>query len=210
MGRLARLVVGFSAVAAGCGGKVVDLRDASPAVDSGAATVGDADTSTFEAGSATDPLDAGDAPDDAVGASDAVEDSLGSDDATTFDGAGDAPGADTSSLADYDGTWSGTTSQGETLTFIVNGGIVDWRYGWILAMCASATRITFTVPVPVAAGGAFMRVVTAGPGGMSTTFAGQFSLPNACQGTIDFQLKAIPTVPSCSGAAQVTFTASRL
>lgn len=124
---------------------------------------------------------------------------------TAFDAAGDAD--DSASPARYAGTWSGTTSQNQTIRFVVDGyGVDEWEYGWVLPACTSTTRTTFAAPVPIV-GDRVDHTVPAAAGGVTTAMVIVFDTDSACHGTIHFTLKAIPNVPSCSGDAMATFTA---
>lgn len=106
------------------------------------------------------------------------------------------------------GTWVGTTSQDRLITFVVVGapGVDQWEFGWQLAACASTTRTTFLVPVPIVEG-RLMRTLTAGAGGLTTTMTIVFETTASASGSIDFTLNPIPAQPSCSGHATVTFQA---
>lgn len=144
---------------------------------------------------------------DASGAGDASSgdrDCCASDGSGTDANDGPSPGLTATDLA---GTWSGTTSQSEPITFVVDpAGLASWQFGWQLPDCQSAVDGTFP-PAPITAG-QVAKSLPAGPGGLSVTMSIAFSATTSAMGSIDFTLNQAPA-GGCFGHGTATFTAGR-
>jgi hypothetical protein len=124
--------------------------------------------------------------------------------ADATDGAGKAEASTGLSTADLVGRWSGTTSQGDAISFTISAGLDGWELGWQLPACGSTTTASFP-PVPVV-DGTVTRSMPAGPGGVSVTLTISFSSPTTATGSIAFTVNPAPA-GGCSGSATATFTA---
>src|SRR5579859_340458 len=118
---------------------------------------------------------------DACPRDDALADASGNDVAPDI--GGDGSQSDSVSTGDYAGTWSGTTSQAQSISFVHDGnGIVEWQYGWVLPQCSSTTMTRFPAPVAVV-DGRVDRTVPAGAGGVTTVMTIVFASPSVASGT---------------------------
>lgn len=73
-------------------------------------------------------------------------------------------------------------------------------------MCAGTTMATFPQGIPIIAD-AFTHAIPGGPGGTRGTITGIFTA-RSLNGSLSFEVVPIPNTPSCTGSAEVTYSAS--
>jgi hypothetical protein len=106
--------------------------------------------------------------------------------------------------SNYDGTWTGTTSQGKSLSFVVSGNkITSLTMGYTVSgNCSpSPTGSTTTFPNGVAINGNFFSI------NGSTSLSGTFTSTNSASGSFSINFTGNP--PGCSSTASGTWMASR-
>jgi hypothetical protein len=123
----------------------------------------------------------------------------------------------TCAAASFDGTWTGTTSQGRPVSFVVSANaITSLTVGFHIQgnACAldTSNTINFSSPQPII-NNAFSIIVTgAGPTAVSYTIGGIFiqqadGISTTSLGSIQFTLSQSPPNPPCSGTVTVTWDA---
>jgi hypothetical protein len=114
--------------------------------------------------------------------------------------------------ADYSGNWSGTTSQGKSISFtIVDNTITQLSFGFVVSgsgcTVSGTTTITYSPPKQIS-GNTFTISGSLQFGWpttyMSYTFNGTFSSPTTSDGTANFTLTG-----GCAGSANATWSATR-
>lgn len=112
----------------------------------------------------------------------------------------------------WDGTWTGTTSQGRPITLtVVDNAITQVQVGWQIAACGTSGTTTTTFGGGGIAinptTGTFSRSAPGTP--LSYTISGTFALDaSGASGTINFTFSQ-PFPPFCSGSASATWSATR-
>jgi cysteine-rich repeat protein len=119
------------------------------------------------------------------------------------------------SISDYDGTWTGLTSQARLVKFTVfSNAVLGAAYDWRLEVpvteeivCVASGDITssFGAPAPIDEFGRFSKGPVANRD-VSYTFTGTFTSAVAATGTIDMTR----TAPNCTGSALLSFTAEKV
>jgi cysteine-rich repeat protein len=118
-------------------------------------------------------------------------------------------------ISDYDGTWTGLTSQARLVKFTVfSNAVLGAGYDWRLEVpvteeivCVASGDITssFGTPAPIDEFGRFSKGPVANRD-VSYTFTGTFTSAVAATGTIDMTR----TAPNCTGSALLSFTAEKV
>ncbi len=114
--------------------------------------------------------------------------------------------------SDYNGNWTGTTSQSKPVSFTVTGGVITKikvagsfsGYG-----CTADSETETTGSLKVLSSNTFSFTNNGGPGGITFTISGTFSSSTQVSGSLNMTLNSIPGVPSCSGSASVTWSAAK-
>ena len=114
----------------------------------------------------------------------------------------------------YDGTWSGTSSQGKTISFQVFGNAIPTlTIGGRISGSGCSTEFEQTVSWssarPITNGAINITSNTSAPGGISFTFTGTFTSTSSASGSLTFKNNSIPGVPSCTGTGSSTWSATR-
>ncbi len=114
----------------------------------------------------------------------------------------------------YDGSWSGTTSQGKAVSFEVSSNAIPQLAiaGDISAVgCSGSFEQTtqFGFPEPITGSTFSITRNTSAGGAISFTFSGSFSSPTSASGSLTFHNNPIPGVPICVGSGSATWTATR-
>lgn len=109
-----------------------------------------------------------------------------------------------------DGTWTGSTSQGSTYGFTVQGtgtSISSLTFGWSCSGPGGSTTGTRTIQgnIPIS-GNQFTLSGTTCP---NYSTGGTFSSPTAASGTLNLSWTYVPGVCLCSGSANLTWSATR-
>lgn len=112
----------------------------------------------------------------------------------------------------YDGTWSGTTSDGKTIGFtIANNAFTTFSLTYNAAACGTSggVNITYTTPQPIS--GSSFTISSSGSPPVRIAFSvqGTFSSGTTASGTIGFTITLSFPVGNCSTSYNVTWTASR-
>lgn len=112
----------------------------------------------------------------------------------------------------YDGTWTGTTSDGKTIGFtIANNAFTLFSLTYNAAACGTSggVNITYNTPQPIS--GSSFTISSAGspPVRIAFTVQGTFSSGTNASGTINFTVTLSFPVGNCSTSYNVTWTASR-
>ncbi|HUF17537.1 MAG TPA: BACON domain-containing carbohydrate-binding protein, partial [Thermoanaerobaculia bacterium] len=117
-------------------------------------------------------------------------------------------------FAQYDGAWSGTTSQNKSISFnVASNAFTSLSFGGQIsgAGCSANFEVTVTYSTPRAISGNTISLVstTSAPGAVSHNVSGTFTSATTAGGTISFTLNSIPGVASCSGSGSATWSATR-
>jgi hypothetical protein len=127
-------------------------------------------------------------------------------------GSGGSAGSGGSVGADYAGIWSGLTEQDRPIEFVIDGvGLIGLEYGWVLPLCASTTRISFTAPALLV--GNHIDYSQQAPAGISTVIAIDLESESLATGELTFTLRTVgppSPVPMCNGTETVGFTATKM
>ena len=118
--------------------------------------------------------------------------------------------ADAGLVPVYDGSWSGPTTQGKTISFtIVNNAFTTFRIEWSAsgAGCTvnGTTSITYSTPKPITSSS---FTITSTGGGLSFTVTGTFSSSSSASGVAIFTFLQSFPVP-CSATGSATWSATR-
>ncbi len=126
--------------------------------------------------------------------------------------AGQTATANVALQADYSGSWSGTTSQGKSISFtIVNNAFTYFSFGWSVSgtYCSSygTTNITYTTPKPITGNtftisGSFSYGYPSST--LSYTFNGTFNSSTTASGTATFTSSG-----GCSASGSATWSANK-
>ena len=107
----------------------------------------------------------------------------------------------------YDGSWSGTTSQGRTITFtIANNVITAFSIRYIVSGSCGTAEGPFTFTTPGMSGNGF-TIATQGSISFVVTVNGTFQSGTAASGTVSAQLS--PPTTSCNMTGSGTWTATK-
>lgn len=108
----------------------------------------------------------------------------------------------------FNGTWSGTTSQGKTIAFTVTNNLITTvSVGWRAAGSCTAegdVTVTYTPGRPITSGNTF-TLTSSGP--LAMTINGTFNSSNSASGTASFTYNQ--PFPPCSATGSATWTASK-
>lgn len=100
----------------------------------------------------------------------------------------------------FNGSWSGLTSQGRTISFTVSNNTITqivYSIGWSAgAGCPTSSTTTSNVNIPISSGSF-----------SNSTFSGSFSSPSSASGTLQAVLN-IPPPQNCYQTVNLTWTAS--
>jgi hypothetical protein len=109
--------------------------------------------------------------------------------------------------ASYNGTWSGTTTQGKTFSFtIVNNAFTTWTLGWhAVGSCTvdGTTTVTYNTPLPLS--GTSFNLSTSGP--TTININGSFSSTSAAAGSLSVSFTQ--SFPSCSASGSGSWSATK-
>lgn len=122
--------------------------------------------------------------------------------------------AGTSSGANYDGTWSGTTSQGKAISFtILNNAITRISIGYLASgggcNTEGSTTITYTTPKPISGDSFTITSTGSGNPALGFTVSGTFSSASTASGNASFTFQQSFPLPTCSGTGSGSWTATR-
>ena len=107
----------------------------------------------------------------------------------------------------YDGSWSGTTSQGRTITFtIANNVITAFSIRYVVSGSCGTAEGPFTFTTPGLSGASF-TIATQGSISFIVTVNGTFGSPTSASGTVSAQLS--PPTTSCNMTGSGTWTATK-
>ena len=111
----------------------------------------------------------------------------------------------------YDGTWSGTTSQGKRLSFTVSGSAVASTtvgYKIVGASCTveGSSYTTYSSPTKIA--GSTLTVVNSGSD-LSYTIQGTFTSGSSASGTVNLAYHSYGGGFSCDGTANASWSAQK-
>lgn len=117
-------------------------------------------------------------------------------------------------FAQYDGAWSGTTSQAKPISFnVASNAFTSLTFGGRVSGvgCSADFQTTITYTTPRAINGSTISLFsnTTAPGTVSYSVNGTFTSPTTASGSISFTLNPIPGAPSCSGSGSGTWSATR-
>jgi hypothetical protein len=123
----------------------------------------------------------------------------------------------TCAAAGFDGTWTGTTSQGRPLSFVVSANAirsltVGYRIQGNACALDASTTTNFSSPQPITNGAFSITVAGAGPTAVSYTIVGTLlqqadGISTTSLGFIQFTLSQSSPNPPCSGTVTVTWDA---
>ncbi|HEX9562482.1 MAG TPA: carboxypeptidase regulatory-like domain-containing protein [Gemmatimonadaceae bacterium] len=112
----------------------------------------------------------------------------------------------------YDGSWTGTLSDGRTMSFtIANSAFTQFSTQFAGAACGISGDVTinYTIPLPIS-GNAFTISSNGGPPvRIAFTFNGTFTSGTTASGTATFTITISPPIGSCTTSYNVTWTAIR-
>ena len=120
--------------------------------------------------------------------------------------AGQTSTANLALQADYSGSWSGTTTQGKSISFtIVNNGFTRFEFGWAIygAYCTVNSTTTFTYSTPRAFSGNTFTI-SGSSYQMSYSFNGTFNSSTTASGT-----GSVSYSGSCPGSANFTWSVNK-
>lgn len=113
----------------------------------------------------------------------------------------------TTSLSQFDGTWSGETSQAKEVSFMVEGNAIPTvAWGMVFPGCGAATvhfTETFDPPVPVGANS--FSIASSGPE-VSYTLAGTFASDTSASGSREATYNLCNSRDTVSWSATKTLT----
>ena len=108
----------------------------------------------------------------------------------------------------YDGSWTGTTSQGRTFNFTVSGSrVTSITYGYSVGGCSGTSTTTFNTGGTIT-NGSFNETTTIAAAS-TATFSGSFNSGASASGTMRISFTYIPFAQPCSGSATLTWTATK-
>jgi hypothetical protein len=124
--------------------------------------------------------------------------------ATAADTPTAVPSATSTPIPNYDGSWSGSTSQGKPISLVVEGNVVT-KYEIQLEMqgvgCSSKVESTIVLSAPVVDAGFDDEAVI---GDATHAIEGQFTSDAEASGTLQYSGTA-----GCSGSVEIEWTAAK-
>jgi hypothetical protein len=114
----------------------------------------------------------------------------------------------------YDGTWSGSTSQGKAVGWTIAGNaFTEFRIGWAGPVCGIAdgeSTVTYAPPMPISGTG-FAHSSSASTPPVTITFdlSGTFNSAFTASGTGTVTVTTSAPQPTCTTNVPITFTATR-
>ena len=114
----------------------------------------------------------------------------------------------------YDGSWSGTTGQGKSITFtIASNRMTVFSFGGTASATGCSTTITntttFTTPRSFSTPTFTITGGVNAPGNVTWSLTGTFASATSVSGNLSFNTYGIPGVGGCSASGSTTWSATR-
>lgn len=115
---------------------------------------------------------------------------------------------------DYNGTWSGTTSQGRAISFtIASNRLTTFSIGYSLSGGGCTTSgtsvVNYSSPPSVSAAGFVVAIIGVGNPRLSFTATVDFNSTTSAAGTVSFTFVQTSPLPACNATANATFTLAK-
>jgi hypothetical protein len=120
----------------------------------------------------------------------------------------------TSGGGDYNGNWSGTTSQGRPITFTISSNrLQTFSIGYSVSgggcSASGTSTITYNTPPTVNSSGFVVSITGTGNPRLSYNATVNFNSTSSASGSVSFTFTQSSPLPACSGTASATYSLTK-